>query len=235
MPSFSPVHASWNTSQLMCSCWRGHMGWKLSRQGRIAVRKLPPCAQLHYIVKVPQGPLAWMPMPGADCMCTAFKSFSASLCQSLVDVAKRLCSSYIDPSTVSPLLACRLIALNKCPGVRPIGIGDMARRIIAKCVLVVVRGDIQDAAGSLQLCAGQISGYEAAVHSVREGFQEESAAISDLPLSSLTAPQWTGWDAPYLLRSSIQCIRGARSSIGQFAKAVSPVDLVTADTNFLSC
>ena len=24
------------------------------------------CAQLHYIVKVPQGPLAWMPMPGAD-------------------------------------------------------------------------------------------------------------------------------------------------------------------------
>ena len=24
-------------------------------------------AQLHYIVKVPQGPLAWMPMPGADC------------------------------------------------------------------------------------------------------------------------------------------------------------------------
>ena len=24
-------------------------------------------AQLHYIAKVPQGPLAWMPMPGADC------------------------------------------------------------------------------------------------------------------------------------------------------------------------
>lgn len=108
-------------------------------------------------------------------LCTAFKSFSASLCQSLADVAKCLCSSYIDPSTVSPLLACRLIALDKCPGVRPIGIGDMARRIIAKSVLAVVHGDIQDAAGSLQLCAGQISGCEAAVHSVREGFQEESA------------------------------------------------------------
>ena len=108
-------------------------------------------------------------------LCTAFKSFSASLCQSLADVAKCLCSSYIDPSTVSPLLACRLIALDKCPGVRPIGIGDMARRIIAKSVLMVVRGDIQDAAGSLQLCAGQILGCEAAVHSARENFQEESA------------------------------------------------------------
>ena len=51
----------------------------------------------------------------------------------------------------------------------------MARRIITKSVLMVVRGNIQDAAGSLQLCAGQISGCEAAVHSVRENFQEESA------------------------------------------------------------
>ena len=89
-------------------------------------------------------------------LCTAFKSFSASFCQSLADVTKPLCSSYIDLSTVSPLLASRLIALDKCPGVRPIGIGDMARHIIAKSVLVVVRGDIQDAVGSLQLCGGLI-------------------------------------------------------------------------------
>ena len=53
------------------------------------------------------------------------------------NVAKCLCSSYINPTTVSPLLACRLIALDKCPGVTPIGIGDMARHIIAKSVLVV--------------------------------------------------------------------------------------------------
>ena len=39
-----------------------------------------------------------------------------------------------------------------------------------------------------------------------------------------------------LLRSSIQRIRGARSSIGRFAKTVSPVDLImTAETNFLFC
>ena len=64
-------------------------------------------------------------------------------------------------------------------------------------------------------------------------------------LASLLADQW---DQPYsttmnwlrctifcLLQSSIQCIRGARSSIGRFSKAVSPVDLVAAEMNFLSC
>ena len=59
---------------------------------------------------------------------------------------------------LAPFLACRVIALDKCPGVRPIGIGDTARCIIAKGVLEITRLDIQDAAGSVQLCAGQISG-----------------------------------------------------------------------------
>ena len=102
-------------------------------------------------------------------LCTSFKSGSASLCQSLAEVAKRLCSSLIDPKGLAPFLAYRLIALDKCPG----GIGDTARRIITKAVLVVVRGDIQDAAGSNQLCAGWLSGCEAAVHSVRECFLED--------------------------------------------------------------
>lgn len=64
-------------------------------------------------------------------------------------------------------MASRLIALDKNPGVRPIGIGDTARRIIAKAILNICRQDIQGAAGSLQLCAGQISGIEAVVHAVR--------------------------------------------------------------------
>ena len=74
--------------------------------------------------------------------------------------------------------SCRLIALNKNTGVRPIGIGDTARRNIAKAVLMVTRSDIQEAAGSLQLCAGQISGIEAAVHAVDALFQrDETEAI----------------------------------------------------------
>ena len=64
--------------------------------------------------------------------------------------------------------------MDKNPGVRPIGVGETARRIIAKAVLSVIRGDVQNAAGALQLCAGQISGIKAAVHPVRESFQQEA-------------------------------------------------------------
>ncbi len=70
-------------------------------------------------------------------------------------------------------MAYRLIALDKCPGVRPIGIGEIARHIVAKALIVITRGDIQDAAGFIQLCAGQIAGCEAAIHSVRDCFLDD--------------------------------------------------------------
>ena len=88
----------------------------------------------------------------------------------------------MDPKSISPLLACRLIAL-KNPGVRPIGIGDTARWIIAKAVLSIVKADIQDASGCIQLCGGQISGIEAAVHVVRTAFdskESEAALLADV-------------------------------------------------------
>ena len=58
-------------------------------------------------------------------------------------------------------------------GVRPIGIGDTARRIVAKAILNITRQNVQEAAGSIQLCAGQIAGIEAAVHAVRSLLQSE--------------------------------------------------------------
>ena len=70
-------------------------------------------------------------------------------------------------------MSCHLIAQDKNPGVRPIGIGDTARRIISKAILNINREDIQEAAGCLQLCAGQISSIEAAVHAVRTLFEKE--------------------------------------------------------------
>ena len=107
-------------------------------------------------------------------LCTSHKGASRDLCTSLASVAVRVCTSYVHPSSISPLLACRLIALDKHPGVHPIGIGDTARRIIAKAVLSIVQPDIQDAAGCQQMCGGQICGIEAAVHATRQAFGSEN-------------------------------------------------------------
>ena len=76
----------------------------------------------------------------------------------------------VHPDGLAAFVACRLIPLNKNPGVRPIGIGEVPRRIIAKAMLKTVRDDIQAAAGPLQTCAGHEGGCEAAVHAMREIF-----------------------------------------------------------------
>ena len=105
------------------------------------------------------------------CLCTSFHSVSWELCHSLALFVRRLCVSFVDPNGLPAFLACRLIALDKCPGVRPIGICECARRIISKAILFITKGDVQDAAGPLQLCAGQIAGIKAAVHFMRDTFQ----------------------------------------------------------------
>ena len=81
-------------------------------------------------------------------LCTSFKSASLDLCHALASVTKCLCTNLVKPSAIASL-ACHLIALDKNPGVRLIGIGDTARRIIAKVILTITRQDIQEAAGSL--------------------------------------------------------------------------------------
>ena len=96
-------------------------------------------------------------------MCTEFKGSSKDLSNSLAAVAWRICSSYVNTSSVAPLLACQLKALSKNPGVCPIGIGEIAKRIISKSIFLVARPNVQEAMGCLQICGGQISGIEAGV------------------------------------------------------------------------
>ncbi len=62
-----------------------------------------------------------MPTTGED-YAPASDLLSADLCQALAEVAKRHCTTYVDPKSIAPFVACRLIALDKNPGVRPIGI-----------------------------------------------------------------------------------------------------------------
>ena len=106
-------------------------------------------------------------------LCTSFQTASSDLCHSLASVARRISTAFVDPDTLQPLLNYHLIALDKNPGVRPIGIGETSRHIIVKAVLQVVKQNVLDAAGCLQLCAGQRAGCEAAVHAMREIFTDK--------------------------------------------------------------
>ena len=95
------------------------------------------------------------------------------------DVAKKLCREEVHSDCLRELVANRLIPLDKGedkdgnPGVRPIGIGEILRRIIGKVVVANIREDIQNAAGPLQTCAGLKSGIEASIHAMRNIFEKD--------------------------------------------------------------
>ena len=104
-------------------------------------------------------------------MCVSFHGASKALCDALAGVARRIATTYVDPQGLTAFTACRLCPLDKCPGVRPIGISEVSRRIIGKAIMGVVGQDVRNAAGNLQLSAGQPAGCEAAVHAMRELFE----------------------------------------------------------------
>ena len=65
-------------------------------------------------------------------------------------------------------MACRPIPLDKQPGVRSIGIGEVLRQIIGKVLMKLLKAN-----GSLQLCTGQDAGGEPAIHVVYEIFNKD--------------------------------------------------------------
>lgn len=107
-------------------------------------------------------------------LCTSFGTQSKALCSSLAAFTKRICTSLVDPDGLSAFVACRLIPLDKMPGVRPIGICEVMRRIVGKTIMRVVGQDVRKAVGPLQLCAGLDAGCEAAVHAMQDIFQDDN-------------------------------------------------------------
>ena len=101
-------------------------------------------------------------------------------------MAKILRTQYIDPSTIDPLVASRLIPLDKGEGsVRLIGVGEVIRRICEKCVMYITKRDVVEASGSLQLCAGQKSGSEAAIHAMHRIFEaDDTEAVLFIDVSN---------------------------------------------------
>ena len=78
------------------------------------------------------------------------------------------------------LMACCLVALDKRPGVRPVGIGETLCRALSKIVMREAGDQAKTACGNLQLCAGLGAGIEGATHAVGQRKVERVRACSTL-------------------------------------------------------
>jgi hypothetical protein len=67
-------------------------------------------------------------------------------------------------ATYQALKAGQLIALDKCPGVNPVGIGKRWNWLNAKCMLLVSIDQAKEAYGIDQLCTSLKAGIEGVVH-----------------------------------------------------------------------
>ena len=76
------------------------------------------------------------------------------------------CASY------RALMSGRLIALDKQPGIRPVGVGETWRRLMAKCLLKVAGPQAKGACGTTQLAGGLEARIEGATHVMRLLFKE---------------------------------------------------------------
>ena len=104
-----------------------------------------------------------------------FGPSSERLRDSVAALARQLANTIVPWVHVRALMANRLIALDKCPGVRPVGIGEALRRVLGRTVCMVTRSDLEDVAGIDQLCAGTKMGIEGAIHAVGDLYNEHKS------------------------------------------------------------
>ena len=62
-------------------------------------------------------------------LCSSIHRPSDDLWESIANLTRRLCTTYVEPNGIAPLIASHLVALDKCPGIRPIGVGEILRHI----------------------------------------------------------------------------------------------------------
>ena len=70
------------------------------------------------------------------------------------------------------LMSGRMIALDKQPGIRPVGVGETWRRLMAKCLLKVARPEAKTACGTTQMAGGLEVEIEGAIHAIRVLWEE---------------------------------------------------------------
>ena len=76
------------------------------------------------------------------------------------------------------LMSGRMIALDKHPGIRLVGVGETWRRLMTKCLLRVAGPEAKAACGTTQLAGGVEAGIEGAIHAMRV-LWEDHAQVED--------------------------------------------------------
>ena len=106
-----------------------------------------------------------------------FQKEGKDLRDQIATLAKRLVTDVLCPTSLEAYTANRLISLDKSPGIRPIGVGEVLRRLIGRAIASELKQDFKEAAGPIQVCTGHKAGSEAAIHAMHEIFQEENSLI----------------------------------------------------------
>jgi len=85
------------------------------------------------------------------------------------------------------VMAGRLVALDKQPGVRPVGIGKIYRRLMAKCILAMMGRQATTKCDNLNLCAGLQAGIKRAVHAMGNAWREAEIRGGRTPTRTVMA------------------------------------------------
>ena len=107
-----------------------------------------------------------------------FGKESKMLRESVADLVRLLANEYPNWAMYRAFMSGRLIALDKMPGIRPIGIGEIWRRLFAKTVIHLTGSQAQKACGKDQLCSGIKAGIEGGIHAASQFWEENNAEDS---------------------------------------------------------
>lgn len=105
---------------------------------------------------------------------TRFDEASLQLRTALATLTENISNKLYPWASIRALMSCRLVSLDKNPGVRPIGIGQIWRRAMAKCFLAVTAPAATEACAADQLCAGLSAGIEGAIHAATTFWTEHT-------------------------------------------------------------
>ena len=101
-----------------------------------------------------------------------FGTSNTDMCKTFAEVIRRLCMNLIKTKYRSSFVF-RLMPLDTNPRLRPIGVGEVLRYMASKVTVSLLKEDVIETTGSLQVYEGQDTAIEAAIYSMNEMYNAE--------------------------------------------------------------